>query len=224
MKSLVAKLPVFRWHERSIYGSRVDKLVPAIVEIAGSAGSMLDIGCGDGSLARSVAEGVGATDLHGVDVKLRPKCVIDVKAYDGVKLPFEDARFDLVTINDVLHHAGDPEAVVREALRVLKPTGQLVIKDHFRLGPWSNAVLLAMDVVGNYAPGVLVRGHYLSPPEWVELVSRAGGSVERLIWPLVVHALPWRLVARGEYQFLMRVRRSGATEGALRGPSREVAR
>jgi SAM-dependent methyltransferase len=210
VRNRISKLPVFRWHEDSVHIPRVQRLSTAIAELAPSANSMLDIGCGDGTMARGIAEKVGASgDMHGVDVLVRPNAVIDVKQYDGYTLPFENDRFDLITICDVLHHADDPKAVVHEAMRVLSPRGSLVIKDHFRFGQWSNAVLLAMDIFGNYAAGVLVRGHYLTPPQWIELVTSAGGAIDRVLWPFEVHDLPWRLVAKSEYQFLMRVRRPG---------------
>ena len=209
MANRLSNHSVFRWHEASVHAPRVERLTDGITALVGSAKSMLDIGCGDGTMARKIAEKVGAAaDMHGVDVLVRPNAVIDVVRYDGHSLPFESGRFDLVTICDVLHHADDPKAVMREAVRVLSPNGSLVIKDHFRFGHWSNAVLLAMDIFGNYAAGVLVRGHYLTPPQWIELVTESGGVIEQLRWPFEIHELPWRLVARSDYQFLMRVKRA----------------
>ena len=199
---------MFRWHLESVHVPRVQRLSKAIAELVPSAKSLLDIGCGDGTMATGIAEVVGATgDLHGVDVLVRPNAVIDVRHYDGLTLPFENDRFDLITICDVLHHADDPRAVVREALRVLSPTGSLVIKDHYRFGQWSNAMLLAMDVFGNYAAGVIVRGHYLTPAQWIELVTSSGGAIDKVLWPFEVHDLPWRLVFKSEYQFVMRVKK-----------------
>jgi hypothetical protein len=64
-----------------------------------------------------------------------------------------------------------------------------------------------MDVIGNYAQGIVVTGTYLSPSQWVQLVASAGGTIDKLVWPFEVHDLPWRLVTRSEYQFLARVRR-----------------
>ena len=204
--ALLAKLPIFKWHEKSIVTSRRARLVDAICGLVPrSIDSLLDVGCGDGSMTKIVAERVGARDVHGVDVKIRPNSVVDVQEYDGRRLPFEDARFDLVTIVDVLHHCEDLRAVFGELTRVVKPTGMLVIKDHFQFGAWSDHVLWAMDAFGNYAPGITVRGHYLSPAEWVELIAGARARVDKLVWPFRVHDLPWRLVARSEYQFLMRV-------------------
>lgn len=207
--SILTKLPLFRWHERSVVTSRRARLTSALCELAAGLErpSLLDVGCGDGSMTREVADRIGAVDVHGVDVKIRPNSVIDVREYDGTKLPFEDSRFDLVTIVDVLHHCSDVRAVFREVVRVCKPGGAILVKDHFQFGAWSDKVLWAMDVFGNYAPGVTVRGHYLSPSEWVELVSASGGKVDKLVWPFRVHDLPFTLVARSEYQFLMRVSR-----------------
>jgi SAM-dependent methyltransferase len=204
--ALLSKLAVFRWHYAKVSTPRAERLATALADIAPPSRSMLDIGSSDGLLARETADRLGVTDVRGVDIKIQPHPGIPVEAYDGRTLPFEDGRFDLVTICDVLHHAEDPLAVVREALRVLTPDGALVIKDHFRWGRWSNGVLLAMDIVGNYKAGVIVTGNYLSAPDWIDLIAEAGGTIDRLVWPLEIHDLPWRIITRSEYQFVMRVR------------------
>ncbi len=206
---LLQKLPLFRWHSRSHVGARRDKLTNAIVELAPKrVESMLDVGCGDGTMTRAVADKLGAHDVHGVDIKIRPGLAIDVVEYDGKSLPFDDARFDLVTIVDVLHHCQDLEAVFSEIMRVVKPDGAVIIKDHFQFGSWSNGVLWAMDMFGNMHFGVKVRGNYLSPSQWVDLVAQSGGTIDKLVWPFKIHAAPITLVARSEYQFLMRVVRA----------------
>jgi SAM-dependent methyltransferase len=205
----LTKLPIFNWHATKHVASRRERLVNAICDLAPTGiTSMLDVGAGDGTMTKLVADRLGATDIKGVDVKLRPGSVIDVRAYDGLTLPFEDARFDLVTIVDVLHHCTDMNAVFAEIMRVVKPTGTVIVKDHFQFGRWSDAVLWAMDMFGNSAFGVKVRGNYLSPPQWVDLVSRTGGSIEKLVWPFKIHNAPITLVARSEYQFLMRITKS----------------
>jgi SAM-dependent methyltransferase len=45
----------------------------------------------------------------------------------GESLPFADRRFDLITMNQVMEHVADQVAVLREALRVLKPGGAVYV-------------------------------------------------------------------------------------------------
>ncbi len=103
----------------------------------------------------------------------------------------------------MLHHCEDPRKVLAEALRVASRV--VAVKDHFRFGPMSERLLLWMDRVGNAAPGVLVRGRYFSPADWIALVDDAGGDTTGLAWPLRIHDLPFRLVTRDELQFAARV-------------------
>ena len=56
---------------------------------------------------------------------------IDVVEDYSERLPFDDARFDLVFARAVLHHTRDLEAACREYFRVLKPGGRLVaVREH----------------------------------------------------------------------------------------------
>jgi ubiquinone/menaquinone biosynthesis C-methylase UbiE len=45
------------------------------------------------------------------------------------RLPFDNASFDLVTSNSVLHHVADPVAFFDEIARVAKPEGAVLIRD-----------------------------------------------------------------------------------------------
>jgi SAM-dependent methyltransferase len=46
---------------------------------------------------------------------------------DAADLPFADASFDLITMFDLLEHVPDDAAVAREALRVLRPGGWILV-------------------------------------------------------------------------------------------------
>ena len=59
---------------------------------------------------------------------------------DAASLPYDDNSFDLVFHTMVAEHLDDPEASVRESLRVLKPGGQLMIHT---VSFWSYASLVA---------------------------------------------------------------------------------
>jgi SAM-dependent methyltransferase len=197
---------LFAYHHRAMHVPRVRRIARALGDQIGRARSLLDVGCGDGTVARQVAERIGAEHVAGVDIKVRPGAAIESLPYDGIHLPFDDEAFEAVIVADVLHHAGDPGAVLRECLRVASRV--VAVKDHFQFGWASEKILLIMDVVGNAAPAVEVRGTYLTPASWIDLVTSAGGRVTALEWPLQIHDYPWRVVTRDALQFAARVEKA----------------
>ena len=119
---------------------------------------LLDAGCGTGSfcavLRRYVGE-IDAVDLNPsmLDVaraKLdrTPGCAVTLHEAGIDALPFEDARFDAVMVNQVLHHLSDSpddgwptlRRVLREFARVLRPGGVAIINtcshEQIRRGWW----------------------------------------------------------------------------------------
>lgn len=105
--------------------------------------SVLDIGCGTGSLAIVARRQVGtAGDVHGIDPspemidRARRKATrahtdVGFEVAYAQALPYPDARFDVVLSSVMLHHiprAGREEAL-REVQRVLKPDGRLFAVD-----------------------------------------------------------------------------------------------
>ncbi|WP_437728742.1 class I SAM-dependent methyltransferase [Sorangium sp. So ce861] len=202
---------LFSMHHRLVHVPRVGRVARALAAQVGRASSLLDVGAGDGTVALEVARRVGARRVVGVDVKARPGAALSVVAYDGERLPFPDASFEAVLLSDVLHHCARPAALLAEALRVAARV--VALKDHFRFGPVSEKVLLLMDLVGNAAPGVEVRGTYFTPGELVELVRGAGGRITGLEWPLRIHDMPFRLVTQDRLQFAARVERPAGGGG-----------
>jgi SAM-dependent methyltransferase len=96
---------------------------------------LLDVGAGNGRTLRYLeAEGVAAhIEFHGVD--LSPKRLVNVyrperwslvQANVEHGLPFDTASFDVVVCEQVLEHLHDPQGVVDEIARVLKPDGLLI--------------------------------------------------------------------------------------------------
>lgn len=68
---------------------------------------------------------------------------------DAKAMPYEDARFDLVFSNSIIHHIPEPLAVFRESLRVLKPGERIFFRDLVR--PPDLATLEGL--VATYAAG-----------------------------------------------------------------------
>ncbi len=89
---------------------------------------ILDLGCGDGTLSRQIAER-GATVI-GVDasadfVSAAKKSGIDARLGDARSLAF-DGEFDAVFSNAVLHWVLDPDAALSGVFRALRPGGRFV--------------------------------------------------------------------------------------------------
>ncbi|MFP4382765.1 MAG: SAM-dependent methyltransferase [Spirochaetia bacterium] len=102
---------------------------------------VLDIGAGYGGAARYLAKtyGTRVTALNLSEVENRRDRemnreqeldhLIDVVDGSFEDLPFEDESFDYVWSQDAILHSGNREKVLEEAVRVLKPGGELVFTD-----------------------------------------------------------------------------------------------
>ena len=91
---------------------------------------LLDIGCGAGFLSNPLAQAgyeVDAVDLsaQSLAVAARHDAAHSVRyrQADAYDLPFASASFDAVCAMDFLEHVQEPQRVVAQAARVLKPGG-----------------------------------------------------------------------------------------------------
>ena len=80
---------------------------------------ILDLGCGSAIVAKNFQDFFQA-EVIGVDIRDRRIFKIPFQIIDGFHLPFPEKYFDLVLISYVLHHSGDPIAILKEAKRVSK--------------------------------------------------------------------------------------------------------
>jgi len=139
--------------------------------------TVLDAGCGTGNFSRAMLEHVGrieAVDMNPGMLEVAARKMAKPQAEGRIafhsagidELPFDDATFDGVMINQVLHHLPDEPArgfpahrrVFEEFARVLKPGGVLVVntcsQEQLRHGYWHyHLIPTAADALRNrYAP------------------------------------------------------------------------
>lgn len=182
------------------YNRRIWVLSHALAKSISGRGTVLDIGCGDGQLAKALMELRPDLKVEGVDVVARPKTLIPVAQYDGVTLPFADKSFDYVTIVDVLHHTDDPTVVLSEASRVARHG--VVIKDHLREGMLAQVTLAFMDWCGNIGDGVPLPYNFLSRTEWQGAFFKAKLEALQTIEKLDIYLPPARWVFDRQLHFV----------------------
>ena len=97
--------------------------------------SVLDVATGSGDLALAVRKSCPAARVVGADFcrpmleVARGKGLRELVEADGMKLPFPDASFDVVTAAFGLRNMASWNAGLSEMARVLKPGGHLLILD-----------------------------------------------------------------------------------------------
>lgn len=138
---------------------------------------VLDVGCGDGLLAATLAKLRPDLRIEGAEVLPRASCLIPVVAFDGHTLPFPDATFDACLLIDVLHHTESPAALLGEAARV--GSRRVLLKDHLREGFAAGPCLRFMDEVGNRRHGVALPYNYLNRAQWERAFDACGLSAVR---------------------------------------------
>lgn len=112
-------------------------LARAFAEVPGDFGDFLDIGSGTGATLCFLAPRARAAT--GIDISASMRVVArtrvraaglshcTVRRGNMLDLPFADASFDTVLLDQVLSLTDQPRAALREAARVLRPGGDLVV-------------------------------------------------------------------------------------------------
>lgn len=93
--------------------------------------NLLDIGCATGYLLEA-AKKMGC-NCYGVEISpfgaKESSKIFPGKIYQGTleKARFKDARFDIITMTDLIEHVVDPVVFMEEAKRILKPNGLILL-------------------------------------------------------------------------------------------------
>jgi SAM-dependent methyltransferase len=127
------------WQSEFTEGADVEyeeQILPLAAEQLAGARRVLDLGCGEGQIARLAAPGpAGATGVV-VGVDAAAAQVAEASRRGGgpryarsraERLPFRAAAFDAVVTCLVLEHLSDLDAAVGEVARVLAPGGRFVV-------------------------------------------------------------------------------------------------
>jgi len=94
----------------------------------------LDVGCSEASITETIANALNLKmgDIYGCDIFIieEPGGKVIFTPSTPTSLPYKDGEFDLVTTFQALHHFNDPDIMLSEIHRVLKPRGAYIIREH----------------------------------------------------------------------------------------------
>ncbi|MDX6690064.1 MAG: hypothetical protein QOG15_1521 [Solirubrobacteraceae bacterium] len=172
-----------------------------LAKMAPIRGAWLDCGCADGGYCVALLD-AGADRVAGVDPEAgRIAAAGERDSRDGrlsfhtltdERLPFADASFDGVLLNEVLEHVENERATLAEIARVLRPGGRLVLYSPNRFFPAEGhgLRLSARVTLGFPVPLVpwlperltarFMRARNYWPSQLQRLVEESGLEVKRL--------------------------------------------
>ena len=185
----------------------VEQIIPLAVEELVGRHKVLDLGCGDGQIARSLAAqgsdvlGVDPTQLH-IDIAIErgggPRYLLG----GATDIPADDNSFDAVVACLVFEHIDQMDEAMTEVARVLKPEGQFSfflnhpllqtpgsgwIDDHiidppeqyWRIGPY----LVETESIEEVEKDVYIRFIHRPLSRYVNALIANGMTLERMVEP-----------------------------------------
>jgi 2-polyprenyl-6-hydroxyphenyl methylase/3-demethylubiquinone-9 3-methyltransferase len=168
---------------------------------------VLDLGCGAGLLANHLAAlghhvtGIDTTAENlGVARAHDATGTVVYEVADACALPYADASFDVVCAMDLLEHVTEPEKLIGEVGRVLRPGGLFFFHTFNRTKVAHLIVIKGVEwFVANTPKDLHVIELFRTPAEVAAMCERANltiamlrGSRPRFRWPL------WRMLATGK--------------------------
>lgn len=159
------------------------------VPLAGK--TVLDIGCGGGILAESMAR--KGADVTGIDLSEKALKVADLHSLEsGVRVKYElisaedmaarePGEFDVVTCMEMLEHVPDPGAVVSACAALVKPGGHVFFSTINR-NPKSYlfAVLGAEYILRLLPKGTHDYAKFITPAELAQYIRSSALNLEAL--------------------------------------------
>jgi len=177
--------------------------VPWVADRLPRGSRVLDMGCGAGFLTNALAArghavcGIdAAADSLAVAVNHDRARRVAYTRGDALRLPYRARSFDAVCAMDFLEHVEQPERVVAEAARVLRPGGMFFFHT-FNRNPlaWLVVIKGVEWFVRNTPPHMHVLRLFVKPAELARMCRAYGLEVEELVGSRpTVDAAFWRML------------------------------
>jgi len=184
-----------------------EQIIPLACEELAGFQKILDVGCGDGQIARALAAqgsdvlGIDPTELH-IAIARERAGGPQYELGSALKLPVDDASQDAVVACLVFEHIDEVDKALAEVSRVLKPGGQFSfflnhpllqtpgsgwIDDHiidppeqyWRIGPY----LVETESIEEVEKDVFIRFLHRPLSRYINSLIANGLSIERMLEP-----------------------------------------
>jgi SAM-dependent methyltransferase len=203
--NLFAKL-----HNELVHHRRVRITAQLLAERIPAKARVLDVGCGDGSIASLIAQLRPDVTIRGVEVMPRPGCKVQCEPYDGLHLPFEGGSLEVCMMVDVLHHTDDVTILLKEASRVSNSI--VLLRDHLSENALDHFTLKALDWAGNRPHDVRLTYNYQSRAMWDSAFAESGLIIENWSSKASTYLPPITWVAGRKLHFIAVLRKKGPAE------------
>lgn len=190
----VKKRRLLKYRKRKAYSNTLKYIKARVPE-----GKLLDIGCSVGSFLEMAKQ--QGYEVYGIDISKDPINFLKTEGYEVFlgttdEVKFDDSKFSVVTMWEVLEHLRDPLGQLMEVHRILKDAGLLVIEvPNFYTQLLKTKILnLLWSFTGKkYYYGLLPEIHYnhFTPKTIKKMLLRAGfGNVEITVRDDVISSAP----------------------------------
>ncbi len=147
--------------------------------------SVLDVGCGGGILAESMA--TSGANVTGIDMGKEPLSVARLHALEtGAQLTYQQTtaeqhadenaeKYDVVTCMEMLEHVPDPASVIKSCYELVKPGGHVFFSTLNRnIKSYLFAIVGAENIMRLVPKGTHDHAKFIRPSELLQFIDQTG--------------------------------------------------